>query len=114
MGAPLYTRASAAATTGGTSGPLNMGASTALAVGVTVSAASGTSPKLTLLVEWQGSDGAWYQLWKATQVTAAGATVTTIGAGCATAEAVPGTIRLRWAVSGTTPSFTFSASVLAI
>lgn len=114
MGAPIYTRASAAATAGGTSGPLNVGASTALAVGVTVSAKSGTSPKLTLLVEWHGSDGNWYQLWKATQVTTTGATTTTVGPGCATAGALPGTVRFRWAVSGTTPSFTFSASVIAI
>ncbi len=96
-----------AVSTGGVKG-FNVSKVDTIAVGVTVVAASGTSPKLTVFVEMLGADGNWYQLWTAT-LTAAGSKFTTIGPGAATAGLAMGTLRFRWAISGTTPSFTFTA-----
>jgi hypothetical protein len=84
----------------------------ALAVDVNVTAASGTSPSLTLILERLAADGNWYEIWSPTAITAAGAASTSIGPGCATAQVYTQTIRLRWLISGTSPSFTFSASIV--
>ncbi len=83
------------------------------AVDVNVTAASGTSPTLAFFLERQGADGVWYPVWSPAAVTAPGQLSTSVGPGCATAEVLTGSIRLRWTVGGTTPSFTFSASVVA-
>ncbi len=82
------------------------------AVDVNVTAATGTSPTLDLYLDRQGADGVWYNVWHPTQITAAGAASTSVGPGCATGEVLTGYLRLRWVVGGTTPSFTFSASVV--
>ena len=84
-----------------------------LAVDVNVTAASGTSPTLQLVLERQGADGIWYAVWSPTSITAVGTASTSVGPGCATAASLTGAIRLRWVVGGTTPSFTFSASIVA-
>ncbi len=113
MGATIFDGASAVHTTSGSSGPLEVGPLTTLAVDVNVSAASGTTPSLSLVVERQASDGNWYAIWAPAALTAVGVVSTSIGPGCATAAVVTSVVRLRWAITGTTPSFTFSASVIA-
>lgn len=112
MGATILTQPSAAVTTSGNSGPLQTGPLYTLAVDVNVSAASGTSPTLTLFLDRLGADGVWYPIWSPTAVTAAGTLSTSVGPGCATAEVPTNNIRLRWVLGGTSPSFTFSASIL--
>ncbi len=98
--------------TAGGSEALAVGQLTQLAVDVNVTAASGTSPTLTLFLERQGADGVWYAVWSPTAVTAAGVVSTSVGAGLATAALPVPVMRFRWALGGTTPSFTFSASII--
>lgn len=78
-----------------------------LAVMVTVTAVSGTTPSCTFSIEWSNDGGAtWAQGDAAdtfTAITATGNKVKTF--------AVKGQMaRLVWTISGTTPSFTFSSS----
>jgi hypothetical protein len=112
MGADLLTLTSADYTTSGVTDPIAVGPLTTLAVDVDVTAASGTSPSLALFIERQGTDGNWYPIWSPTAVTAAGVVSDSIGPGCSTAAVITSTIRFRWAVTGTTPSFTLSASIV--
>lgn len=102
---------SAAQTVSGNSGSVSCPQVDRLAVDVSVTAVSGTSPTLTLFLERQGLDGIWYAIWSPTAITAAGVASTSVGHGLATAQSITGTIRLRWVIGGTTPSFTFSASI---
>ncbi len=108
----VYTLASTAETASGNSGSLTVGQFTELAVDVNVSAVAGTTPTLNLYVDRQGSDGIWYTIYTATQVTAVATVSTTIGNGAVTANGFGNTVRLRWVIGGTTPSFTFSASII--
>ncbi len=111
MAAVLYHKAPTAYTASGTSGPIAVGPLTTLAVDVTVSAASGTSPTLALYLDRQAADGNWYVLWTGTKLTAAGVASASVGPGCSTAAVVTSYVRLRWVIGGTTPSFTFGASI---
>lgn len=98
-------------TASGSTNPLQIGAFGALAVDIGVTAASGTSPSIAFFLERQGADANWYAVWSPTALTAAGTISTSIGPGCSTAEILTNTVRLRWEISGTSPSFTFSASI---
>lgn len=109
----LLSLPSAAQTATGNSGPLQTVDATTLAVDVNVSAATGTTPSMTLNVDRLGADGNWYSVWASSAITTAGVTSASIGPGCAVAAVLTGTVRLRWTITGTTPSFTFSASVVA-
>ena len=114
MSATLYEQGPTAVTTSGTTGPLSVpSAESELAVDVNVSVVSGTTPTLDLYLEHLGADGVWYTTWHPTQITAVGTASTSVGPGAATPAVLTQTVRLRWAVGGTTPSFTFSASIIA-
>ena len=104
---------SAAQTASGVSAGLLVRQSPTIAVDINVSAVSGTTPTLNLFVERLGADGVWYTLWNPTQITAVGTASTSIGPGCAIAAVLTNQVRLRWVLGGTTPSFTFSASIIA-
>ena len=66
-------------------------------------AVSGTTPTLTVVVEDTLDGGTnWNQVGTFTQVTATGAQVINIS------QPFSDTIRVRWTIGGTTPSFTFS------
>ena len=110
--ATLLQQASAPVTASGNSAPIQINAVEYLAVDVSVTAVSGTTPSMLLYVERQGADGNWYPIWTSSAITAIGLTSTSIGSGLATPAALGSTIRLRWAITGTTPSFTFSASIV--
>ncbi len=112
MGATVLNLASQAYTASGNSGQVQTGPLYTLAVDVNVTAASGTSPTLALFVDRLGADGNWYPIWSPTALTAAGQLSTSIGPGCAVAEVPTNNIRLRWVLGGTSPSFTFSASII--
>ncbi len=109
----LLTQASATYTASGSSASLNVPlAITTAAVDVNVTAASGTSPTLALYLDRQGADGIWYNVWTSSSITAAGTASTSVGPGCVTGAVLTGAIRLRWVLGGTSPSFTFSASIV--
>lgn len=109
----LLNQASAAQTTGGVSAPLITEAFTSIAVDVNVSAVSGSgSPTLDLFVERLGADENWYAVWSPSGVTGIGVSSTSIGPGCTIGAVLTGTLRFRWAITGSTPSFTFSASIV--
>ena len=74
-------------------------------VGVDVTAVSGTAPSAQFALDVLGADGNAYTLWTSAAVTAAGEVAAVVNIGAA------GAVRLRWAITGTTPSFTFSASL---
>jgi hypothetical protein len=100
--------ASGARTTNGNSGPIALPDKGAqLHALLNVTAASGTTPSMTLTVEWS-HDGTNFAALEAaadgfTAVTAAGAKVKTFP--------VRGPFfRFVWAITGTTPSLTFSVS----
>lgn len=103
--------ASAARTANGDSGALTVGIYSELAVDVNISAVSGTTPSMTLYVDRQGADGVWYTIYTSAAQTAVGTVSTSIGVGAATNSAFGDVARLRWAITGTTPSFTFTASI---
>lgn len=95
--------ASAARTASGDSGPLTgFAGATTLRVQLDITAASGTTPTLDLVLE-DTLDGAnWNTIGTFAQKVAAGREVINV--------TIPftDTLRARWTVGGTTPSFTFS------
>ena len=100
---------SAARTTSGNSGALAANG-TNLCLGVNVTAFSGTTPSMALTVEWS-FDGVNFGPGETAVSFAAitGAKTTT--------QRVPAQApyyRLVWAVTGTTPSFTFTATAWSI
>jgi hypothetical protein len=110
MGAPLYSQPSTVVTASGTSGPLEVGPLTTLAVDINVTAVAG-SGTVAPFIERLGADGVWYAIWDPTAIAATGMTSTSIGPGCTIPQVVPSTIRFRWVITGT--SVTFSASIIA-
>lgn len=75
------------------------------AVLVDVTAASGTSPSLALTVEWSTDGSTWIKGDPADSFTA----ITAVGSAAKKVDVKGDFMRLVWAVTGTTPSFTFSA-----
>jgi hypothetical protein len=100
-----------AQTASGNSGPLDAQGVTAIAVDVNITVVSGTTPSMVLTVERLGADGIWYPIATSPAQTAAGKWSVSVGPGESAAE-LSDAIRLAWAITGTTPSFTFSASIV--
>lgn len=96
---------SAARTATGNSGAIGVGGNDEVAVMVDVTAVSGTTPSMTVSVEWSHDNVSWFSADPAdsfTAITAAAKKVKLFG--------VKGLyMRLNYAISGTTPSFTFAA-----
>lgn len=111
MSGIVFVQPPTAVTTSGSTNPLQINAFGALAVDVAVTALSGTSPSIAFFLERQGADGNWYAIWAPTALTAVGTASTSVGPSCSTAEVLTNTLRLRWVLSGTNPSFTFSISI---
>ncbi len=79
-----------------------------LAVTLDITAASGTTPSMTVTIEDSPTGtGQWTQLAAFPAQTAAGTNVQRI------TGAVHDYIRARWTITGTTPSFTFSLRATA-
>lgn len=100
--------ASAARTASANSGPVAAaGQATVALLSVHCSAASGTTPTLDVSLEGSANGTDWAAITgsAATQLTAAGNRV-------ATALVATNYVRVAAVIGGTTPSFTFSASVL--
>lgn len=96
---------SAARTTDGQSSVVSTGSSVSVLVDVT--AVSGTSPSMTVSVEWSADGATFAAADPADQLTA----FTAAGRAVKTFDARAEFFRLAWAITGTSPSFTFSASV---
>jgi len=96
--------ASAARTTSGDSGPLTgYGPAGSLRAQLNVTAASGTTPTLDVLIEDSVDGGAtWNTVATFAQKTAAGREVVNL------TGLFGDTLRVRWTIGGTTPSFTFA------
>lgn len=101
--------ASAARTVDGDSGPLNgYGIASTLRAQLNVTAASGTSPTLNVVIEDSVDGGAtWNVIGTFAQRVAAGREVVNI------TSPFTGMLRVRWTVGGTTPSFTFAVDWFA-
>lgn len=115
---PILTIPSAAVTTSGDSlilngdNPLSVAEITELFIDIDVTAVSGTSTP-TLVPSWQrlGSDGIYYPVWTGTGITATGLTSVDIGPGLTIAKSAGIQGKFAWLITGTNPSFTFSASI---
>lgn len=108
--------ASAARTTSGDSGrlrpggPVEYGTADTVALMVNVTAASGTSPSMSVSVEWS-VDGTTYAVGDpADAFTSA---FTAVAARVRTFEVKAPFYRVVWALTGTSPSFTFGVHELA-
>lgn len=108
----VYTRASAAATGNGDSGDLTVSSYVELAIDANITAVSGSSPTLQFFLDRKGSDGIYYPIWNSSSITATGQVSASVGAGLATAQSFNATVKLRWVIGGSSPSFTFSASII--
>lgn len=93
---------------------LDVTAARELAVDVSVTAVTGTAPSMTLYIERQADDGAWFPIWTSTVITAPGQVSASIGPGLAVAAALGKTVRLRWTIAGAGASFTFSGGLQAV
>jgi hypothetical protein len=90
------------------SGPgVGMPEESTLRLTLDVSAASGTTPTLTVAVEHSRDGVTWTALDAFPQVTGAGTTHRTFGG-------VDNYVRATWSVGGTTPSFTFAVTGEAV
>ena len=97
--------ASAARTTSGNSNSIGVAGQT-LALQVVVTAASGTSPSLALSVQWSNNGSTWSAADPVDSMTA----LTAVGSAVKAFSAKAAYARVSWAITGTTPSFTFSIS----
>lgn len=100
-----FTVVSSAARTTAGSQTFDSGTSTALRVQVNVSAASGTTPQLTVFVEDTLDGTNWNTVDTFPAVGVTGNTVRNI------TTVFTNSCRVRWTITGTTPSFTFSVDV---
>jgi hypothetical protein len=96
---------SAARTTTGNSGPLSgWGAVSVIRAQLNVSAASGTTPNLVVLLEDTLDGSTWNTIGTFTAKTTTGREVINVTA------PFSDTTRVSWTVTGTTPSFTFDVT----
>ncbi len=94
--------ASASRTTSGNSADLSVANESAAAFYLSVTAATGTSPTLDVVVEVKDAAGVYYPIATFAQLAAAGTERIAI-------TPLPDSmIRVTWTIGGTTPDFTFS------
>lgn len=101
-------QASAAKTTTGQTGAFDEGNNDYLSVLLDVTAVSGTGPSMTVSVQWSHDGVNWFTADPVdafTAITATGKVIKQF-----TAKGLYG--RLNYAITGTTPSFTFAAHVI--
>lgn len=108
----IYSTTQAAQSAGSNSGSLDVQSVNALAIDVNISAISGAGATLTVIYERLGADGNWYPQYTSAGLTATGNTSANVGLGATTNAVLTNTGRLRWTIAGTTPSVTFTASVV--
>lgn len=102
---PTQLAASAARTTSGASAAMELSNARRVAVLVDVTAVSGTTPSMTVTVEWSHDGATWFTADPADGMTAITAASKVVKAFDVKAPQC----RLVWTITGTTPSFTFAA-----
>jgi hypothetical protein len=102
---PIVISASSAKTASGNSALFSCPAGARVSVWVNVSAVSGTTPSMTLTVQWSMDGTNWADGDPADTFTA----VTAVGAKVKDFARKASLMRLVWTISGTTPSFTLEA-----
>lgn len=111
----VLNQASAAHTSSSDFGDLTVSTSRRIAVDINITAVSGSSPVIQFFIDRKDALGNYYTIWSsASGINSAQAVSRTIGAFAETAQALGSTVRLRWTIGGSTPSFTFSASIIGI
>ncbi|RSN13745.1 hypothetical protein DMH25_08110 [Streptomyces sp. WAC 01325] len=106
MGATVTGAASAARTASGNSGELSgFGDWSRFRAQLNVTAASGTTPTLDVVIEDSFDGAVWNQVAAFTQKTATGVQALDV-TGMFTDR-----LRVRWTIGGTTPSFTFDVKL---
>lgn len=83
-----------------------------LAVDIEVTAVGGVSPSITFSLERQTATGRWVAMHTFGALTAPGSLSTSIGPGLTVPSLPTGRLRLAWAMTGTTPTADFNASVV--
>lgn len=106
-GEPVTLAPSVARTANGQGGPYVMGARGTLRLSLAVTAASGSTPSLTVTVEASGDGSSWYPVGTF-------AAKTTTGTERKSFSGIDRYARVSWAITGTTPSFTFSVAGEAV
>lgn len=91
---------------------LPVGAHDSIAIDLNVSVLGGTSPTVQFFWDRLGDDGQYYAIWTSAVISATGKTSTTLGPGCAVNVNLGMTGRLRWVFGGTSPTATFSGSII--
>lgn len=112
FGFNVWTRASAAATGPGNTGDLAVDSFSELAIDLNITAFSGTSPTIQFIVERKGNDGNYYAIYTGSVISAVQALSLSLGAGMGQSVSFGTVARLRWVTGGTTPSITFSGSII--
>lgn len=74
-------------------------------LGFAVTAASGTTPSITFEVQWSFDGGATFMSGPSADTITA---ITAVGSKAASFVPKGDAYRIKWTISGTTPSFTFS------
>lgn len=110
----VYSGASSAHTASSDAGDLDVSKCRRIAVDINITAVSGSSPTIQFFVDRKDANGIYYNLWSSSVTNATGQISTTIGAFATINQALGAIARLRWTITGSTPSFTFSASVTGI
>lgn len=104
--------ASAAYTISGDSGDLDVSLIKSIALDINITAVGGSSPTLTFFVDRKGADGLYYQIWSSGSLTSAQQVSRSIGPGCTVNQSLGTLARVRWVITGSSPSWTFSVSIL--
>lgn len=111
-GTTVLNTASTPITTTTTSVDLVVGTFRELAIDVNISAVSGTSPSYTFSINRKGVDNVYYPIYTGTAQTAIGKISLSLGVGAETNKSFGNTIQIVETISGTTPSFTRSISII--
>ena len=77
---------------------------------INVTAVSGGTPSMVITLEGKDEDGAYITLATLAAITAANKVAASFGADTANNTALPATLRITFTITGSTPSFTFTAS----
>src|SRR5258708_8421882 len=97
----LFKQASTGLTVAGTWGPINVPASIRrLEFNLNITALAGTTPTITVFVEGQDNEGAWFPLYAPSVISAIGDTAQSIGPGLQSNTVIPDTVRVRWLIGG--------------
>lgn len=103
----------AAAATSGNTATLDNAFWSGLQLGVNITAITGTTPSLTVIIEGQDDvSGVWYPLLTSAALNATGFTLltlfpsVTVVANVSASQVLPTTWRVRYVIAGTTPAVT--------